>query len=106
MPMVRKISQKKFIDESTIKRAIQETDCDLKLTSTDPHKEEREKLKRSNTEILKYVAKSLSLLGRKVRQSINKQKQKLDLFTEAVPMPLSMQPKIIIENYELLHHSN
>ncbi|CAI2382521.1 unnamed protein product [Moneuplotes crassus] len=92
----------KVINEAVIHRAIDETDCDLKFTSKENrYRKEREKILSSNTLILHYVAKSLSLLGRKIKQSIQNQKNKVNFFDEAVPMPISMRPNIIIENYEL-----
>lgn len=92
----------KVINEAAIQRAIDETDCDLKFTSKEnKYRKERERIMSSNTLILHYVAKSLSLLGRKIKQSIQNQKKKVNFFDEAVPMPISMRPNIIIENYEL-----
>ena len=55
--------------------------------------------KREN--ILKIFAKTLSLLGSKVKNENNKLRNKLDFNTRNIPMPISMNPNILIENLKL-----
>ena len=65
----------------------------------------KENIKGSSTLILHYVAKSLSLLGSKIKESMKKQKNRVNLFSDSIPMPISMRPNIIVENYEFLNRN-
>ena len=55
--------------------------------------------KREN--ILKIFAKTLSLLGSKVKQENNKLRNKLNFNAKNIPVPVSMNPNILVENIKL-----
>ena len=63
----------KMIDDSIIKKAIEETDWNLNLNKSE---KEKKKVVLDNITILQYVAKWFALLGRKVKTSMNKHKKK------------------------------
>ena len=97
----------KMINDSIIKKAIEgdnfnfkllETDCNLNLSK----KKQKKKNKLDNITILTYVAKCFALLGNKVKLGMKKHKKNTNLFADAI-MPVSMKPRLIIENFEMVN---